>query len=50
MSRVGILVRHEVRDDLVRVFGKEGTKEIIQAARKYAADIERELHRQQDHS
>lgn len=50
MRRVEILVRNEVRDDLMGVFGREGTEEIIEAAKRCAADIERELHRQEGHS
>ena len=50
MSNVKVVVRGEVRDDLVGVFGNEGIKEILEAAKNYAADIERELSRREPHS
>ena len=47
MRRVHVLVRNEDRDDLMGVYGNEGFKQILEAATRYAADIERELNRRE---
>jgi len=50
MRRIEVLVRKDVRDDLMGVFGTEGVDEILEAAERYAADIERALNRRERHS